>query len=54
MRDAADADAHVFNVLLDDIERRGRERRALDVTLAPLHAVAVEFIVKQLEVYARR
>ena len=54
MRDAADADAHVFNVLLDDIERRGRERGALDVTLAPLHAVAVEFIVKQLEVYREK
>ena len=51
MRDGAVDDAFVFEILLEDMEKRAGEMGADDVSLAPLHATALEFIVGQLSAY---
>ena len=51
MRDGAVDDAFVFEILLEDMERRAEEVGAKDVSLAPLHATALDFVVGQLSAY---
>ena len=51
MRDGAVDDAFVFEMLLEDMERRAEAVGAKDVCLAPLHATALDFVVGQLSVY---
>ena len=51
MRDGAVDDAFVFEILLQDMERRAEAVGAKDVSLAPLHATALDFVVGQLSAY---
>ena len=51
MRDGAVDDAFVFEILLEDMERRAEAVGAKDVCLAPLHATALDFVVGQLSAY---
>ena len=51
MRDGAVDDAFVFEILLEDMERRAEAVGAKDVSLAPLHATALDFVVGQLSAY---
>lgn len=51
MRDGAVDDAFVFEILLEDMEKRAASVGSTDISLAPLQATALDFIIGQLSAY---